>query len=58
MLICSWHVQQKGALSGKRISDIAGLGLLSGGITQDDLCRPCTSDLRSEEGREDVPEPK
>lgn len=39
MLVSSWHVQQEGALGGKRISDIAGLGLLRG-IAQDDLCCP------------------
>lgn len=32
MLISSRHIQQKGALSGKRIRNIAGLGLFGRGI--------------------------
>lgn len=53
----TWHVQQKGALGGKLIGDIAGLGVLGRGIAQDYLRSPCAAYLCSEEGWENVPEP-
>lgn len=57
VFVAGWHVQQEGALSGKRIGNIASLGVLGGGIAQDDLRCPCAAYLCSDEGRENVSEP-